>query len=230
MVDIRVVLVEPESQQNIGMIARAMANFGFSDMVLVNPVETGLEAAAHAKHAAKLLKNAKIVGGLRDATEGCELIVGTTGVTWRQHQALRSPISLAEFAKKASGTKGRIALLFGREGTGLSANELRDCDFIVKIPTDPHYSVLNVTHAAAIMLHALSAGRPFPTERRASRQQQASIIRMLSEIVDELPGMRNPEKVKLAIKRVVRKSLMSDIEARALLGATRKTAEAVKSK
>jgi tRNA/rRNA methyltransferase len=101
----RIVLVSPEYEQNLGAVARAMKNFGFSELFMVAPKcdPQGFDAIKFSKHAREVLESARICKTLAEATRGCKLSVGTTGVVFRHwHQTIRSPISLEAFAKKAS--------------------------------------------------------------------------------------------------------------------------------
>lgn len=119
MGDFRVVLVEPEHEGNVGAVARAMGNFAFDDLCMVNPCPLGDEALKRAKHAGHILSKAAIVDTLDEAVKGCSLVVGTTGVvTHGPRRYIRIPMPARELAAKTAGYEGRIALLFGREGSG----------------------------------------------------------------------------------------------------------------
>ncbi len=78
--NIRVVLVEPMYQGNVGSVARAMKNFGYSDLVLINPCELEGQARAMSSHARDVLEGARIVSTLEEAVKGADLLIGTTGV------------------------------------------------------------------------------------------------------------------------------------------------------
>ena len=161
---IRVVLCEPEYEMNVGAVARAMANFSFSELFIVAPKcnPLGFDAIKYSKHARHILEDAKVCKTLAQATAGCKYSVGTTGVIFRHFkQTLRSPISIRCFAKKLGSIgEGKIALLFGNEGIGLTEAQVSACDFLVTIPTSDAYSVLNLSHAVAICLYELSDFAP----------------------------------------------------------------------
>ena len=104
----RIVLVGPEYGLNVGAVARAMKNFGFSDLAIVSPRcdPRGFDAIKYSKHARDVLESARICKSVKEAARGCKFIVGTTGVIYRHwHQTIRSPISLELFAKKAAKEK-----------------------------------------------------------------------------------------------------------------------------
>ncbi|MFB6123951.1 MAG: RNA methyltransferase [Haloferacaceae archaeon] len=153
-----VVVVDPETPGNVGTIARAMKNFGLTDLKLVNPPELGRDSEAYgfAGHAREdVLPNAEEVT-FDDVVEsyhtvGCTAI---TGEDSRRHvrYPFKTPTELAE-SLRTVGT--RTALVFGREGTGLNNDELSRIDEICSIPASAAYPVLNLGQAATIVLYEL---------------------------------------------------------------------------
>lgn len=230
----RVVLVSPEYEMNVGAVARAMANFGFSDLAIVSPKcdPVGFDAIKFSKHARGLLENARVFKALGAATRGCRLKVGTTGVIFRHfNQTIRSPIPLKEFAKKASKEKeGKIALIFGNEGVGLSEKDISSCDFLITIPTSEAYPILNLSHAVAIALYALSSFAP-RAYAPAGENEKEALIRAFGSITDEFAGqLRNPKKVKVAFRRIIGKSMATDKECAAVLGVLMRAAKELEGK
>jgi len=152
---LRVVLVEPMYEGNVGSVARAMKNFGFRDLVLVNPCQIEDYGLAMAAHARDVLQMSRSVSTLQEGLEGASLVVGTTGKRLgdephhlRLH--LRAPcLSPAQLAEKLKGNEGEVALLLGREDCGLRNEELAVCDLRVSIPTAWEYPIMNLSHAAA---------------------------------------------------------------------------------
>jgi len=229
---VRVVLVEPEYEINIGHVARVMANFGFEELYIINPkVEIGFNARMFAKHATHILQKAKQVDNLEDALVGCDFVVGTTGIISRSRNIIRNPISPAAFAEKMKKVDGKFAVLFGREGTGLSKQEIKRCDFLVTIPADENYPVLNVSHALAVVLYELSMKKNEEMIERAGGKEKEMLIRCFNSIVDYFsPKLRSPEKIKLSFKRVIGRSLISKVEANAILCALQKVRKSLKIK
>jgi imidazole glycerol phosphate synthase subunit HisF len=124
MGNVRIVLVGPKFEGNVGAIARSMANFGFDELYIVDGCEIGDEAYRRAKHGSHILEGAVITDSLKKATDGCFLVVGTSGiVTKGENNYVRVPISVAEFADRMNGYGEKVAVLFGREDTGLDALE-----------------------------------------------------------------------------------------------------------
>mgnify|MGYP000457021222 CR=1 FL=1 len=156
--DICVVVVEPETPGNVGTIARAMKNFGLSDLKLVNPppLDRDSEAYGFAGHAREdVLPNADEVT-LDEVVESYHT-VGFTAITSEDSRGhvrfpFRTPRDLAE-SLRTVGTD--TALVFGREGTGLSNDELSRLDEVCSIPASEEYPVLNLGQAATVTLYEL---------------------------------------------------------------------------
>ena len=156
MPEIRIVVVGPKFEGNIGAIARSMSNFDISDLCLVNPCEIGEDARRRAKHGNDILDNAKIVNTLEEAVKDCFLVVGTSGITTKgDKNYTRVPMPAREFAQQVRGYREKIAILFGREDTGLFQEELNLCDFLITVPTSNSYPVLNLSHAATLVMYEL---------------------------------------------------------------------------
>ena len=159
----------------MGSVARAMKNFGFHDLVLVNPCKIEDYGSAMASHARDVLQMSRSFSSLPEAVEGANLVVGTTGKRLEREQHhlrlhLRVPcLTPAELAAKLNGKEGTVALLLGREDCGLNSEELAICDMVVSIPTSGDYPVMNLSHAAAILFYELSRAESGTIEL-ASRQ------------------------------------------------------------
>ena len=216
--EVRIVLVEPEYQQNIGYCARVLKNFGFSDLWIVNPkVQIGEDAIKYAKHAVDVLNGAKLAKQLDDAIKGCELVVGTTAIKGMGRTILRNAITPGELKLSK-----KTAILIGREGNGLSPSELEKCDVIVRIPTDEKYPTLNISHALAVILYEISGrdrnegyeGRVF---EGLSSIEKKTLLKKFDALVDSLSGIRSPSTVKLAFRRIIARGIKSQTEGRALM-------------
>ena len=220
---IRVVLVGPEYQLNIGSVARAMANFDQHELYIASPAcdPKGFEAVKYAKHAKEILEKAKITGSLSSAIKGADIVVGTSAAIKRHKRTVRNPLTLKQFAKK--NPSGKIAILFGREGIGLTSEELDLCDIIVKIETSKKYPTLNLSHSVAIFLHAVSKLESKTLIEEAGSPEKKELLRQFDAITDIYSkNLRNPRKVKACFKRVVGRSLVSKVEASALLSVFKK--------
>lgn len=222
----RVILVEPKYELNVGAVARAMKNFGFSDLAFVSPKcnPRGFDAIKYSKHARDLLESSRTFSTLSQAAKGCKFIVGTTGILYRHwNQTIRSPILLPDFAAKLQKQKeGKIGLIFGNEGVGLSEKHISGCDFLITIPTSGKYPVLNLSHAVAIVLYELSRLKP-QTFTPSGEKEKEALIGAFSLLTGKFAKvMRNPKKVEVAFRRMVGKSMLTDKECASILGVIRR--------
>ena len=147
---IKIVLVNTSHPGNIGATARAMKNMGLSRLALVNPVEfpSGV-AVGRAASALDVLEQAEVVNTLGEAIADCALVIGSSARSRSLPWPMLTPEqSAAKLIKESQSAK--VALVFGREDSGLNNEELQLCHFHVQIPASPEYSSLNL--AAAVMV------------------------------------------------------------------------------
>ncbi|MFH0815215.1 MAG: RNA methyltransferase [Methanobacteriota archaeon] len=185
MPDYLVVLVEPQHPGNLGAVARAMLNFGFERLALVNPqCEVDDVAIARAMHAKRVLANAKTYKSLKAATKKSGFVVATSGITSENdNQYGRHPMTPRELATKLGGVKGEVALVFGREDYGLYNDEMELADAFVNIPTGDEYPIMNLSHAVAVVMYELFQ----PTSERVRPLTAAPVEKeKLNEFFDEL--------------------------------------------
>ncbi|KZN28727.1 tRNA methyltransferase [Pseudoalteromonas luteoviolacea S2607] len=151
--DIRIVLVNTSHSGNIGSVARAMKTMGFSQLYLVDPAcEVDSHASALAAGATDVLGSAVTVDKLEDAIADCSLVIGTSA----RSRTLSWPmVDPRECAQKlvAESASGPVALVFGRENSGLTNEELQLCNYHVCIPANPEYSSLNLAMAVQTLTY-----------------------------------------------------------------------------
>ncbi len=158
ILDCRIVLVRPRIAANIGAAARVARNMGMTDLVLVAPEAdpTDVEARRLATHGEDVLQRCHIVADLREALADCLVVAATSarvgGLTRRQ--GVGSPERIAPHLVDAMPS-GPTALVFGPEASGLSNPEVSLCHYLIHIPTDPQYPVLNLAQAVAVCTHEL---------------------------------------------------------------------------
>lgn len=232
-----VVLVEPETPGNIGSVARVMKNFGVRQLLLVNPKCNYLDGEAYgrAMHARDILKAAEVVKSFNPLKK-FDYVVGTTAALGSDYNVLRSPITpdqLAQQLRSHLGSSGnnkktKIALVFGREGTGLTSNEISSCDLVVTIPASKKYRALNLSHAVAIVLYELF--KPSKSAKLtshiplASRHEKKLAESMVNEIIARMDFVLSSKKEtqRLVWQRLISKSFLTRREMYALLGFLRK--------
>ena len=164
--NIRVVLVEPQHAGNIGGVARAMKNMALSRLVLVNPADhLAMEARMMAMHAFDILQHAQVVGTLSQAVADAGYVVGTTRRLGKSRQAQHSSRSIAPLLLEFAGSNP-VALVFGREDSGLTNDELAQCHELISILAHPTFGSLNLAQAVLLVcyeLYVTTATQPLST-------------------------------------------------------------------
>jgi tRNA/rRNA methyltransferase len=184
LTDLRVILVEPSFEESIGFVARAMKNFGLSNLHVVNPrTILGPNGRMRGGHAQDVLDSIVRHRSLEEALEGIDLSVATTAQrSYVSSNLVRKPMTPKELGSVVKGQSGTVGVVFGREGTGLTNAELDQCDATLTIPASSEYQTLNLSHAAAIVFYELHLilGES-ATDELASEQVKRTILRFLSE-------------------------------------------------
>ena len=151
---IRIVLVQPSHGGNIGGCARAMKNMGLTRLVLVAPEEfPSEEASARAAGADDVLAQAQVCATLDEAIADCHLVIGASA---RERRIAWPRLAPDEAARKIVAAAGQeVAVLFGRERTGLTNDELDRCQILVNIPANPEFSSLNLACAVQLIAYEI---------------------------------------------------------------------------
>lgn len=180
---VRFVLVETSLSANVGAVARAMKTMGLSQLVLVRPQrELDAEALARAAGADDLLARARTCDSLTDALAGCRLVIGSSARARALAWPEVDPAGCAERLVEEAAA-GEVALLLGRERSGLTNDELACCHYLTRIPANPDYSSLNIAAAAQVFAYELrrralaigaAAGGPQAGASSATGSPQAS--------------------------------------------------------
>ena len=217
------VFVEPKTPGNIGFLARTMKNFGFKKMVLINPCKLEDSAYYQASHARDIVQDAKIYENLEDFVEEKEIttIVGTSGIAGGSYNVPRISITPEELGKNMQ-VDGNIAILFGREGEGLSNDELKLCDILVTIPASDEYPIMNISHAAAIIFYEIFKNKknyPIEDMEIASFEDKKIITQLCNEIITKLDFPEHKKKqVDIVTKRVIGRAFIAGRESKLLRG------------
>jgi len=214
IMNVKFVLVETSHPGNIGAAARAMKNMSLQQIALVRPKQfPHAEATARASGADDLLMNATVHETLDEALEGVSLVIGTTARPRSLYLPELDPRGCAERIA-AESEQGEVAVLFGREDSGLSNEELDRCNLLMRIPTNPDYSSLNLGAAVQVLAYELSmtAGpvemkRPVGEgERRyplASAEEMEGLYRHLEETIIAT-GFLDPDNPRQVMRRLRR--------------------------
>jgi TrmH family RNA methyltransferase len=156
----RIVLVRPRNPLNIGAAARAMANFGFSDLVVVEPYGPAWQETRSAVGAEDIIRSARATPSLADALDGIALVIGTT--SGHRRKLDRELLSLENFSRwlEHHAQNRSCALLFGSEKTGLTNEQLSYCHALIRIPTAPRCPSMNLGQAVAVCCFELAHNGP----------------------------------------------------------------------
>src|SRR5690348_5129969 len=154
---LRVVLVATRNPLNIGAAARAMSNFGFLHLRVVNPFELAFREARSAVGAASLLAQAEEFKSLNEAVADCSLVVGTTALSRRDPRHKVRDLRPGALLIRRHLRADRVALLFGSEKRGLSNADLSHCHWLLRIPTREEQRSMNLGQAVAVCLYELAS-------------------------------------------------------------------------
>lgn len=219
-----VVLVSTRNPLNIGAAARAMSNFGFSQLRVVNPYELAFREARSAVGAAGLLRGAREFSSVAEAVADCSLVVGTTAARDRKLGHPLKPLQQGANVIRRKMRGGNAALLFGSEKRGLSNDDFSHCDWLIRIPTDPRQPSMNLGQAVAVCLYEISrAAKSFMVREREDAANTADLERLTGLLLDSLivSGYAKNKKDAAAVRRLVRRLKLSTGDAQLLLGMLR---------
>ncbi|SLM27600.1 TrmH2 [Desulfamplus magnetovallimortis] len=225
--NLTVILVEPQGPLNIGSVCRAMMNFGFHDLRIVNPCRgyQSREARKMALSAQHMLSEARIFENLPQAIKDCHVAFGTTRRFGRYRKNFFTPDSAAEKVSDMDDSI-RCALVLGREDNGLDTDELALCQHFVTIPTDDAFPSMNISHALTIFLYEISRTMrnkisspvdPKPPATIDSIEQMYSHMqKALNDI--EFLDPQNPDHLMRTFRRIFGRAALMDRDVRIIRG------------
>ena len=230
--NIRIVLVNTSHPGNIGAAARAMKNMGLVRLYLVEPKEhPGFESYSRAAGADDVLGDAVITESLADALNGCVWVAGTSARERAVQWSLHDPRECAAMCLERSRL-GDVAIVFGRERTGLTNEELELCNGLVHIPTNPEYSSLNVAAAVQVLCYEVRlaflantglnkvARKMQKEDMPASTEQLDDMYRHMYQMMEDVHffGKTNPEVIMRRLKSLFNRAQTSKREVAILRG------------
>jgi tRNA/rRNA methyltransferase len=225
--NLRVVLVATRNPLNLGAAARAMSNFGFLTLRVVNPYHVAFREARSAVGASAVLKAAEEYKEITEAVADCALVVGTTALRSRELQHTLRPLETSATLVRKHLKSQRVALLFGSEKVGLSNQELSHCHWLIRVPTREQHPSMNLGQAVAVCLYELSrsVGMKLPAvkERAATAGEIERITSVLLEGL-RASGYLSPRPAPSAdakIRRLVRRLHLQAEDAGVCLGMLR---------
>jgi TrmH family RNA methyltransferase len=229
-----ITIVGAEYPINLGYTARLMKNFGLKRLYLVSPNCDMRVASVYSSHGADILKDA-IVVTLAKLRKTHDLLLATTAIKARRGANVSRTAVRPEEAVARLVAAGSASMVFGRDTTGLTNEELALCDLVTSVETRTDYRTLNVSHSAAILLYltsrawAIRKAPQAPAVSRASRERREAFSRYAYDlaIASGMQGYRAERMVQVA-RRVALKSELNSKELGLLVSLMRKAELAVK--
>ncbi|MGY0504056.1 RNA methyltransferase [Luteimonas sp. e5] len=229
---LRIVLVGTQHPGNLGAAARAMRTMGLARMMLVAPEKApNLETASMAAGAEALVFDAPVVATLSEAVADCRLVLGCTARSRRIALQELDPRQAASRALEVAMSGGEVALVFGRERTGLENHELQLCHAAVHIPANPDFSSLNLAAAVQVLAYelrmALLSASPAAVaeavervEPPAAHEQMEGFFSQLADTLDAIDFHkgRTPDSALRKFRRIFLRAELNQRELRLLRG------------
>jgi tRNA/rRNA methyltransferase len=233
---LRIVLVAARNPLNIGAAARAMSNFGFLRLRVVNPYEVAFREARSAVGASAVLASAEEYESVAEAVADCRLVVGTTAAGRRE---LQHPLRRLEYGARLIRQQlgsGRVALVFGSEKVGLSNQDLSHCHWLMRVPTRADHTSMNLGQAVAVCLYELvrdarAAGQPQkPEPATAGEVERITAVLLEALRASGYMSPRSAAPTEEKVRRLVRRLQLSAGDAEVWLGMLRQLLWKVRSK
>jgi len=223
--NISIVLVEPQSPGNIGMVCRAMKNMGLSRLRLVKGCDRfHPESLKFAVAAKDLLEQAELFDDLASALADCTMTVGTTRRHGKYRQEILSPPEVAALLKGQADPDCRAAIVFGREDSGLTTDELSLCRWHATIPSDADYGSLNLSQAVLIFCYELGKAADSPgggrLEQMAASGEMESLFSQMDVCLQKIGFLneQNPGHIMRSLRRIYFRAELDSREVAILRG------------
>jgi tRNA/rRNA methyltransferase len=207
MMNIIFILVEPAVAGNIGSAARAIKTMGFSELRLVNPCDyLSLDARKMAHASGEILENAEVFYGLKESLVDVDFSIATTAKQRDARLEFHPNTDIPEILKAKGNTIKNVALVFGREESGLSNDDIRLCDMASTIPLLKNYPSLNL--GQAVMLYAYTIGSSFPGRENNSESREINpnefrtMMNKSKDFLGKIEVDRNPALYNRVLERI----------------------------
>tara|TARA_B110000438_G_scaffold32679_1_gene32333 strand:- start:1664 stop:2293 length:630 start_codon:yes stop_codon:yes gene_type:complete len=199
-----------------------MANFGLTDLAMVNGCELADESYARSKSGRPVLENSKRYKTIEEAIANCDIAIGTSGITPEGDKRwFRAPENV-EKINDIITERENPALLFGRENYGLYREELALCETTITIPTNPEYPVLNLSHAVSIVLYEIKRKEKVKGPKKRKNVSNDEFERLVERIMDLLENSSYPkrrlDRSKTTLRRLISRGNPDEGEYENLMG------------
>lgn len=225
-IDITVILMNTESCGNIGAVARIMKNFGFTKLILFNPQDDPFQTYAQgfAMKAQDVLNSAEVIkcdkmdqkSAMMELFQRFDVVIGSSAKGYSFQNIKRIPIFLEDLDLSILHNASKVAIVFGRESTGLSNDQILQTDFLVKIGTNPEYPTLNLSHAVGVVLyylyqsmHEVKRVQVIP----ATKMDKDRLVEMMETVLKKIPlHSYRYDRTLHAFKNIIGRSFASKKE------------------
>ena len=230
--NIRIVLVEPQQWGNVGAAARAMKNFGVRDLWIVGNREQQIDPSATwwAAGAEEVIADAKRVDTLFQALRDTHLSIATTAARKRFVHEQLTPRSAADVARETLNEAHTLAIVFGREESGLRAEEIARCQRTATIPTMPDFPTMNLAQAVSIFCYELALSTPAPEPKELPNaellSQLHSHVRLLVDHLGVFNG-KDGDRAFAELQALGGRALLTMRDVSLLLGIVRRIERAL---
>ena len=224
-----IILIGTSHPGNLGAICRSMLNYGYDQLRLVNPTcdVDDIEARNRAKHAGSILDNCQTYSSLEESVMDCSLVVGTSGKREVGNKTVFRHFTYPwEFSQRIEVFNGKVALIFGEEGKGLSTVDLDRCDFLLTLPTWEGYPIANLSQAVGHCVYELHRERVKNGKMirgvEKTRAMTPELRQILKQAISEFSHSLDSDKNELiadVFDRVILRGLPIDAEAERMIGA-----------
>ncbi len=227
------ILVEPQLADNVGAVTRAMANFGLSELRLVNPRPDWRSdrARASAAGADAILDKAEVYGGLAEAIADLGMVFATTARARGVAKEVIGPREAMARTRPLAAGSSRVGFAFGRERIGLTNEEVALCNAIVTLPVDPAFPSLNLAHATLVVAYEWGAsaapteaeGLPFQVELPplAGKAELVALFEHLEKALEATGFFRpatNHDHMVLSLRAIFQRGQFTSQDVRTLRG------------
>ncbi len=223
--EIRLILVSPKYQLNVGYIARIAKNFGVEQLYFVKPRANihGNNSTMYSKHAKELLDTAIIYNTFKEAADNCDVLLGTSGIFRNNIRfgSIYTPRAALKKIKKEYREDSVIGIAIGRDDTGLSIEELELCDLLVHIDANPEYPILNISHSIAVLLYEFKQGEFSKKEKGLDVPEKLEIEKLLFSFNNLIKNkkIRDKKAVERVFRKMLRKAQLDRHELHSLISA-----------
>jgi len=228
--DIHFILVEPAVPENIGAAARALKTMGFSSLRLVNTNAHHDEKAQWVAHASnEILENAQEFKTLKEALKGIDWVIGTSAKKRRVNEDIYPSHKLNDLIQSKANTIKNMAIVFGREESGLTNDELKLCDIVTSVPMKTTYPSLNLAQSVMIYAYTLSM-LEFKEEKPDQRVNQAELNTLKIKTENVLSHIGFKKDTAIYNRIMERLMILGETDIHLLLSIEHKLSEILKLK